>query len=158
MYYTKVNSCYTPLIFPGRNWTLSPKQWRYQVHKKWSDELRCQEGKKQLKPNGKKKRNKWCVYDVESRGLKIEIVKDLSTVVFASALWYQNIFFRFGNCALCTISRKYLLTMSSGLKPFLSYCDEFLDKTFLNVTFLKYKSYCAYLQLRLWISTITNYV
>ena len=45
-------------------------------------------------------------------------------------------FFRFGNCALCTISRKYLLTMSSGLKPFLSYCDEFLDKTFLNVTFL----------------------
>ena len=48
--------------------------------------------------------------------------------------------------------------MSSGLKPFLSYWDEFLDKTFLNVTFLKYKSYCAYLQLRLWISTITNYV
>ena len=157
MYYTKVNSCYTPLIFPGRNWTLSPKQWRYQEHKKWSDELRCKEGKTQLKPNGKKKRNKWCVYDVESRGLKIEIVKDL-TVVFASALWYQNIFFRFGNCALCPISRKYLLTMSSGLRPFLSYCDEFLDKTFSNVTFLKYKSYCAYLQLRLWISTITNYV
>ena len=48
--------------------------------------------------------------------------------------------------------------MSSGLKPVLSYYDEFLDKTFLNVTFLKYKSYCAYLQLRLWISTITNYV
>ena len=48
--------------------------------------------------------------------------------------------------------------MSSELKPFLSYCDELLDKTFLNVTFLKYKSYCACLQLRLWISTITNYV
>ena len=48
--------------------------------------------------------------------------------------------------------------MSSGLKPFLSYCDEFSDKTFLNVKFLKYKSYCAYLQLRLWISIITNYV
>ena len=48
--------------------------------------------------------------------------------------------------------------MSSGLKPFLSYWDEFLDKTFLNVTFLKYKSYCADLQLRLWISTTTNYV
>ena len=47
--------------------------------------------------------------------------------------------------------------MSSGLKPFLSYCDEFSDKTFLNVKFLKYKSYCAYLQLRLWISIITNY-
>ena len=155
MYYTKVNSCYTPLIFPGRNWTLSPKKWRYQEHKKWSDELRCKEGKKQLKPNGKKKKQMmrlWCRESI------IEIVKDLSTVVFASALWYQNIFFRFGNCALCTISRKYLLTMSSGLKPFLSYCDEFLDKTFLNVTFLKYKSYCAYLQLRLWISTITNYV
>ena len=43
--------------------------------------------------------------------------------------------------------------MSSGLKPFLSYWDEFLDKTFL-----KYKSYCADLQLRLWISTTTNYV
>ena len=119
---------------------------------------KMQRRKKTAETKRKKKRNKWCVYDVESRGLKIEIVKDLSTVVFASALWYQNIFFRFGNCALCTISRKYLLTMSSGLKPFLSYWDEFLDKTFLNVTFLKYKSYCAYLQLRLWISTITNYV
>ena len=106
-----------------------------------------QRRKKTTETKRKKKRNKWCVYDVESRGLKIEIVKDFSTVVFASALWYQNIFFRFGNCALCTISRKYLLTMSSGLKPFLSYCDEFLDKPFLNVTFLKCKSYCAYLQL-----------
>ena len=157
MYYTKVNSCYTPLIFPGRNWTLSPKQWRYQEHKKWSDELRCKEGKKQLKPNGKKKKQMMRLWCRES-WYKIEIVKVLSTVVIASALWYQNIFFRFGNCALCIISRKYLLTMSSGLRPFLSYCDEFLDKTFLNVTFLKYKSYCAYLQLRLWISTITNYV
>ena len=157
MYYTKVNSCYTPLIFPGRNWTLSPRQW---VTKNTRNEATNWNAKKEKNNwnQTEKKRNKWCVYDVESRGLKIEIVKELSTVVFASALWYQNIFFRFGNCALCTISRRYLLTMSSGLKPFLSYCDEFLDKTFLNVTFLKYKSYCAYLQLRLWISTITNYV
>ena len=157
MYYTKVNSCYTPLIFPGQNWTLSPKQW---VTKNTRNEATNWDAKKEKNNwnQTEKKRNKWCVYDVESRCLKIEIVKDLSTVVFASALWFQNIFFRFGNCALCTISRKYLLTMSSGLKPFLSYCDEFLDKTFLNVTFLKYKSYCAYLQLRLWISTITNYV
>ena len=65
--------------------------------------------------------------------------------------------FSFWQLRFITISRKYLLTISSGLKPFLNYGDEFLDKTFLNVTFWKYKSYCADLQLRLWISIITNY-
>ena len=43
----------------------------------------------------KKKRNKWFVYDVESRGLKIEIVKDLIPVVFASAVVVSKYIFSF---------------------------------------------------------------